>query len=76
MLSYKAEFQGEHRVVYSFDAAKAWVCQQAGRTLRWVSTSDGKAWYGYRTRTDAERAAPDAPVDYLGRIVSSAHADF
>jgi len=76
MITYKAVFQGQSEAAYSFDAAKAWVAQQAGRTIRWVPTSDSSAWHGYRSKAEAADADPDAPAGYLGRILASTHPDF
>jgi hypothetical protein len=76
MITYKAEYLGSHDTVYSFDAAKAFVAQQAGRTLRWVENSEENAWHGYRSKQEAADADPSSPVGFIGRILASTHPDF
>ena len=75
MITYKAMFAGSSAVEYSFDAAKAWVAQTAGRTLRWSEGADGRVWFGYRT--NAERSAGGAKGHgSIARIVDHTHPDF
>ena len=75
-LTYRAVYLGASEVVYSYDAAKAWVSQQAGRRLRWREASDGKAWYGFKTPAEAEAADMSCPSGFFARILASTHADF
>ena len=75
MTTYKAIFGSDSTVEYSFDGAKAWVAQMAGRTMRWAVASDGHCWYGYRSAS--EKSIGGATGDgSIARIVSHTHPDF
>lgn len=75
-VTYRATYLGDDEVVYSFDGAKAWASQEAGRRLHWRETADGKAWYGYKSRSEAAEADLEQPFGFLARIVSNSHPDF
>lgn len=75
-MTYRAIYLGDDETVYSFDAAKAWVSRQAGRTLTWVEAGDAKCWYGYKNGPAAADHHPAAPFGYMGRILSEAHEEF
>ena len=75
-MTYRAIYLGDDTTVYSYDAAKAWVSQQAGRTLRWVEAADGKCWYGFKTKAEADEFDPAEPCGYMARILTDAHAEF
>jgi len=75
-VTYRAVYLGASEVVYSYDAAKAWVSQQAGRRLRWRESTDEKAWYGFKTAAEAEAADMNCPSGFFARILVSTHPDF
>ncbi len=75
-MTYRANYLGSDETVYSFDAAKAWVSRQAGRTLTWVEAPDGKCWHGYKNRGAADESDPNAPFGFMAHILTESHPDF
>ena len=75
MATYKAVFLGEFKVEYSFDAAKAWTAQTAGRTLRWAQGAGGNIWYGYRNASERDAGGTSGDGS-IARILEHTHPDF
>ena len=75
MVTYKAMVGGDCSVEYSFDAAKAWISETAGRTLRWTASDDGHSWFGYRTAQERDQAGSSGHGCFA-RIVDHTHPEF